>query len=213
VILVALRVWLDDRPGSLAEVAGRIGSAGGDVVGIDVLERAAGRAIDEFVVELADDATLGSIVSAIDALDGVDVELADVVPELPDPRLDALELAQSLVSASSEAEILETLAQESRRRFAAVWSAVLDKATQKQVAAAGDGPNASWLSAFVAGVSEGAGGGPFDVAWAALSGTGLVLVLGRDHVQFRERERRQINALTGIAAVRLTEQLSTRWSS
>lgn len=209
-ILVALRVWLDDRPGSLAEVAGRIGSAGGDVVGIDVLERAAGRAIDEFVVEMADESTLHSVVHAIDALDGVDVELAEIVPELPDPRLDALELAASLVSAAGKAEILETLVEESKKRFASVWSAVLDTAGQKQVASAGEAPNASWLAAFVAGVSEGAGVGPFDVAWAVLAGSGLVLVLGRDHVQFRERERRQITALAGIAAVRITGELSSQ---
>jgi hypothetical protein len=209
VILAVLRVWLDDRPGSLASVAGRIGSEGGDVVGVDVLERGAGRAIDEFVVEMPDAPTLQKIVAAVDGLDGVDVELADIVPEFPDPRLDALELAASLVSAATDDELLETLAQESHRRFGCTWSAVVEMGSAVQLAAAGDAPHASWLAAFVTGVSAAGGGGPVDVAWAALAGTGMVLVLGRDHARFRERERRQINALAGIAAVRFVQQVSS----
>ena len=48
-----VRVWLPDRPGALGQVASRIGAAKGDVVGIEILERGAGRVIDEIVVELA----------------------------------------------------------------------------------------------------------------------------------------------------------------
>jgi hypothetical protein len=113
-LLAVVRVWLDDRPGSLASVAGQIGTFGGDLIGIDVLERGGGRVIDEFVVELPDTAALDRIISAVDALDGVDVELAEAVPEFPDPRLDALELAGALVSAATGEELLQTLVSESR---------------------------------------------------------------------------------------------------
>ena len=34
-----VRVWLPDRPGALGLVASRIGAIGGDIVGVDVLER------------------------------------------------------------------------------------------------------------------------------------------------------------------------------
>ena len=105
-VLAVLRVWLEDRPGSLASVAGQIGAFGGDVVGIDVLERGAGRVIDEFVVELPEPDALAQIVTSIDAIAGVDVELAELVPALPDPRLDALELAAALVSATSAEDLL-----------------------------------------------------------------------------------------------------------
>src|SRR5262245_58230979 len=44
-----LRLWLPDRPGALGAVASRVGAVGGDLVGIDILERGAGRAIDELV--------------------------------------------------------------------------------------------------------------------------------------------------------------------
>ena len=50
-----VRVWLPDRPGALGQVASRIGAVRGDVVGIDILERGAGRAIDELAVALPDD--------------------------------------------------------------------------------------------------------------------------------------------------------------
>ena len=41
----AVRVWLPDRPGALGQVASRIGAVRGDVVGIEILQRGAGRAI------------------------------------------------------------------------------------------------------------------------------------------------------------------------
>ena len=41
-----LRVWVPDRPGALGAVASRIGAVRGDLIGIDILERGAGRAID-----------------------------------------------------------------------------------------------------------------------------------------------------------------------
>ena len=201
-VLAVLRVWLDDRPGSLASVAGQIGALQGDLIGIDVLERGGGRVIDEFVVELADMQSLDKIVSAVDALGGVDVELADFVPEFPDPRLDALELAGALVSAATQHELLETLVSESRRRFGCTWAAVVDRSSSSQLASSGPAPHAKWVTAFVTGISESRGESPVDVAWAALSGTGLVLVFGRDQTRFRDRERRQIAALADIAAIR-----------
>ena len=203
--LAVLRVWLEDRPGSLASVAGQIGAFGGDVVGIDVLERGAGRVIDEFVVELPDPDALSQIVTSVDAIAGVDVELAELVPALPDPRLDALELAAALVSATSAEDLLQTLCDESRGRFGAVWTAVVNRSSSATLAASGPSPHARWLAAFVTGVSAANGDGPVDVAWAVLGDTNLVLVLGRDQTRFRDRERRQIAALAGIAAVRFIQ--------
>jgi hypothetical protein len=201
-VLAVLRVWLDDRPGSLASVAGQIGAMGGDLIGIDVLERGGARVIDEFVVELSDIDALDRIVAAVDALEGVNVELADVVPEFPDPRLDALELAGALVAAATDHELLETLVSESRRRFGCTWAAVVDRSSSSQLASSGPAPHAKWVTAFVTGISESRGESPVDVAWATLSDTGLVLVFGRDQARFRDRERRQIAALAGIAAIR-----------
>src|SRR5436309_10839410 len=103
-----MRVWLPDRPGALGAVASRIGAVRGDVVGIDILERGAGRAIDELVVQLPDASLVSLLLAEIDQVDGVDVE--DVRPaysELQDPRLDALETAALLVGAQSRNDLLQ----------------------------------------------------------------------------------------------------------
>ncbi|HEY5887611.1 MAG TPA: ACT domain-containing protein, partial [Acidimicrobiales bacterium] len=47
---LVVRVWLPDRPGALGAVASRIGGVGGDVHEIEVVDRGAGRAVDEFLV-------------------------------------------------------------------------------------------------------------------------------------------------------------------
>src|SRR5438270_9884475 len=93
-----MRVWVPDRPGALGGVASRIGAVRGDLVGIDILERGAGRAIDELVVELPDEGLLDLLISEVSQVDGVDVE--DVRPieqHAPDPRVDALETAAVII--------------------------------------------------------------------------------------------------------------------
>src|SRR4029453_812232 len=93
-----LRVWVPDRPGALGAVASRIGAVRGDVVGIDILERGAGRAIDELVVELPSEDLVPLLVAEVNQVDGVDVEdVRPVAVQLRDPRLDALETAAMLV--------------------------------------------------------------------------------------------------------------------
>jgi len=49
----AVRIHLPDRPGALGAVASRIGAVGGDIIAIDILDRADGQAMDEFIIELA----------------------------------------------------------------------------------------------------------------------------------------------------------------
>ena len=77
--LYVVRVWLPDRPGALGQVASRIGGVRGDVVGIEILERGAGRAIDELVVRLPEDGLVDLLVRLYDPwegqilLDGVDI--------------------------------------------------------------------------------------------------------------------------------------------
>jgi UTP:GlnB (protein PII) uridylyltransferase len=54
---MAVRIWLPDQPGALAQVAGRIAGIGGDVVAIEILQRVNGVVLDEIVVELPRDVT------------------------------------------------------------------------------------------------------------------------------------------------------------
>ena len=203
-----VRVWVPDRPGALGQVASRIGAVRGDVVGIDILERGAGRAIDELVVELPDPGLVSLLLAEIDQVDGVDVEDVRPAPaELADPRLDALQTAAVLVAAPSDAELLTVLVGHARRDFGAEWAVVVDLGERVLLASHGAPPPPSWLVAFVAGSRSSAAVcagecGPDDVAWAGLAGPAgseLALVLGRQGRPFRARERHQLAALAGIA--------------
>jgi hypothetical protein len=208
-----VRVWLPDRPGALGQVASRIGSVGADVVGIDILERGAGRAIDELAVELPDDELVPLLVREVNQVDGVDVEdVRPAVDALHDPRLDALETAAQLVGATSTDELLESLCVLGARTVGAEWAVVIDTEATEVLAAGGPAPAppAAWLSAFVAGSRSsatvaGADSGPDDVVWAPLPGTGVALVLGRNGTAFRARERRQAAALARIVDTRFRE--------
>lgn len=200
-----VRVWVPDRPGALGQVASRIGAVRGDVVGIDILERGAGRAIDELVVQLPDAGLVSLLVAEISQVDGVDVEDVRPAPgEVADPRLDALETAALLVSAASAEELQAALVGHARQNFGAEWAVVIDLGERVLLASHGAPPPPAWLAAFVTGsrISAAVAGGdcgPDDVAWAALDGTGLALLLGRQGRPFRARERRQLAALVGIA--------------
>jgi hypothetical protein len=206
-----VRVWLPDRPGALGQVASRIGAVRGDVVGIDILERGGGRAIDELVVDLPDDALVSLLAQEIGQVDGVDVE--DVRPAadaLHDPRLDALETAAMLVGASTTPELLEALCVHGARTVGAEWAVVVDAEAIEVLASTGPAPAPPWLAAFVAGSRSsvavaGHDSGPDDVVWAPLPGAGLALVLGRTGTAFRARERRQAAALARIVDTRFRE--------
>jgi hypothetical protein len=203
-----VRVWIPDRPGALGAVASRIGSVRGDLIGIDILERGAGMAIDELVVTLPSDDLVPLLVKEIGEVDGVAVEdLQPVHGEgLPDARVVALETAALLVQQVTPAGVLAALVEHAAVDFAAAWTAVVDGAGADVRASVGSPPPASWIGAFVAG-SRSAGAdvsvkGPEDIAWARLSRSGLDLALGRPGRPVRGRERRQLAALAEIADVR-----------
>jgi len=200
-----VRVWLPDRPGALGAVASRIGAVRGDVVGIDILERGAGRAIDELVVQLPDAGLVALLVSEIDQVDGVDVEDVRPAPEnLHDPRLDALETAAALVAAPRPSTLLDVLVARARVDFEAEWSATVDVDDRLLLASEGAPPPPAWLIAFVGGSRSSAAVtagecGPDDVAWAGLAAGRLALILGRCGRPFRARERRQLASIAHIA--------------
>src|SRR3954465_5626771 len=101
-----VRVWVPDRPGALGAVASRIGAVRGDLVGIDILETGAGRAIDELAVVLPEARLVPLLVQGGGEVDGVDVEEVRAVEgPLPDPRLDALETAAALVDQKTVPEL------------------------------------------------------------------------------------------------------------
>lgn len=211
-----VRVWLPDRPGALGAVASRIGAVRGDVIGIEILERGGGRAIDDLVVELPDDdALVDLLVTEIVQVDGVDVEdIHPLAEALHDPRLDALESASQLVAAMTAPALVAGLCERAVATIGAQWAAVIALDDGTVDASVGDAPPPAWLAAFVAGSRSSARvvameTGPDDVVWAPLPGASRALVLGRDGHAFRARERRSAAALARLVDTRLCE-LATR---
>ncbi len=208
-----VRVWLPDRPGALGLVASRIGAVRAEIVGIEILERGAGRAIDELVVELPDPTLLGLLIDEVKAVDGVDVEDVRPAPTaLRDPRVDALETVATLVELSSDHAVLEAVLEHVRADFEGDWAAVVDVGGPPEVRVArGSVPSAAWLTAFVdpGQPTATADTGPDEVASAPLTGVGLDLVLGRHGRPFRARERRQLCALGRIVGARLRQLAET----
>jgi len=203
-----LRVWMPDRPGALGALASRIGSVGGDVIGIDILERGAGRVIDEVIISLPDDNRVELLLNEIMQVDGVDIE--SIRPGEPvsfDPRVDALETAADLVGAATLEQAVSDLCSHSSRLARAAWCVVLREENAELVAQLGDIPNLEWLAAFVAGAkvaaqSTGDAGASPDVAYAALPNAQMSLVMGRQGESFHSRERQQVSALAKIVDLR-----------
>jgi hypothetical protein len=202
---------LPDRPGALGQVASRIGAVRGEIVGIEILERGGGRAIDELVVDLPDPSLLDLLVDEVRQVDGVDVEeVRPLASRLHDPRLDALETAAVLVGAGDRDELVQAVVEHARRAVGAEWSAVVDLDDGEVLAAEGPAPSSAWLAAFVEGsrmstkVASGVTG-PDDVVWSPLPSAGLALVIGRSGTAYRARERRQVAALARIVDTRHRE--------
>ena len=96
------------------------------------------------------------------------------------------------------------------RTIGAAWSVVVELEGTEIVAQEGDAPAVPWLVAYVHGSQSsakvaGGNGGPDDVIWAPLPGTGMALVLGREGAPFHARERRQAAALARIVDTRFRE--------
>jgi hypothetical protein len=73
-MLLRIRVALPDRPGSLGQVARTLGVAGADIVQVVVLERAGGRAVDDFTVVWPSGASVRRLLSGLGAMPGVRVD-------------------------------------------------------------------------------------------------------------------------------------------
>ena len=204
-----VRVWLPDRPGALGQVASRIGAVRGDVVGIEILERGAGRAVDELVVALPEDGLLDLLVAEISEVDGVDVEdVRTLGSDRHDPGLTALATATRLMESDDDTTVLKVLCEHTVADFECDWAVALRLSPAELLIQVGEAPSAPWVAAFVLGsrhLDTGADGdaGPHDVAWADLPRAGLGLAVGRKGRPFRWRERRQLAALAHIADLRL----------
>jgi hypothetical protein len=117
-----LRLVVPDRPGILGAVATALGSAGIDIVSVDVLERGNGVAVDDIVVELPTDRVADSLITAATAVPGVQVEsLRPFAGPLDTHR--ELDLLEALAPAGEGTA--KVLAAELPRVFRSGWAVVL----------------------------------------------------------------------------------------
>ncbi len=73
-MLLRVRVTLPDRPGALGQVARTLGVAGADIVQVVVLERLAGRAVDDFTVVWPGASRVERLLAGLAAIPGVQVD-------------------------------------------------------------------------------------------------------------------------------------------
>jgi hypothetical protein len=215
-VLTRIRIWLPDAPGVLGAVAAEIGAVDGNVVGLEVLERAAGVAIDEMVVELPDDpGAIDAVCRGVRNVPGVGVEEVielDGDREAPEREDTVLAATTAILGAATPDAALKELTGWLRTLFGLDWLAVADDALTGFVEVHGDAPSAAWVAAFAEGARSGAdpandttGSGVFV---EPVPGTGLAVCGGRT-MAIRRRERHQI-ALLVTAAARFMEALGGR---
>jgi hypothetical protein len=120
-----LRLVVPDRPGILGAVATALGQAGVDIVSLDVLERGGGVAVDDLVVDLPPDRLPDRLITAAQAVPGVQVEALRPFSGALDTHRE-LELLESLARAA-EGTAVKLLAAELPRVFHGGWAAVLHR--------------------------------------------------------------------------------------
>ncbi len=187
-----IRVQLPDRPGALGAVASRIGSVGGDVVSIDILQRDNGIVVDELGVGLADDDLIDLLRDEILEVDGVSIEsIRPVEGAMPDRTAELLDITAELLTQPSPTSVLEQLTGRVRRALAADFAVVVDGDGTTVVAGSGEPPEG-------VGLGAGAGAGPY-VAVAPMVHAERTLVVGRLDPVLRERERQWVVAMAKLA--------------
>ena len=217
-MLVRVRIWLPDAPGVLGAVAAEIGAVKCNVVGLEVLEREAGVAVDELVVELPDDpGAVDALSRGVRNVPGAGVE---EVTELRDPGAthvhdreeSVLASATSILERQTPEAALEALTDSLIVLFSLTWLALLDDALEQFVETHGDLPSVEWVVAFAEGARSGSD--PANdttgsvVFIEPVPGSGLTVCGGRPSA-IRRRERHEIGMLVTVAS-RYIEALTVR---
>jgi hypothetical protein len=216
-VLARVRIWLPDAPGVLGAVAAEIGDVRGNVVSLEVLERDAGVAIDELVIELPDE------VGAVDALcrrvrnvpgagveEVVELELTEPGAGAPDREDSVLLAATAMLAETTPEAVLKALSDSLVSLFDLSWFALMDDVLRRFVEQRGDLPSVEWVLAFAHGARSGAdpaddtkGSGVFTERMSGWD----VMVCGGRVSPIRRRERHEITMLV-MVAVRYVEALT-----
>jgi hypothetical protein len=204
-MLTRMRIWLRDEPGVLGAVAAEIGAVRGNVVGLEVLERAAGVAIDELVVELPDEPeAVEAACRGVRNIPGAGVEeVAILFAEAKDREDTVLAAAAGILEAGTPSAAMHALSGHLIALFGLAWLALADDAFTRFTEVHGEVPTLQWLAAFAQGSRSGAdpahdttGSGVFV---EPVPETGLTLCGGRP-APIRHRERHEIALLVMVAS-------------
>jgi hypothetical protein len=198
---VALRIWVPDRPGVLGAVATRVGGIRGNVVGLEVLEREGGVAVDELMVELPDPGLVDLLCRQVRLVEGVGVEDVRVVgPDEEERGLEVMSAALAILETANSGAALSALMGFAQDLFELDWATLTDLESGAHVHSMGEIPSVPWLAAFIDGARVDGTTGRTDgsgVLAELLEVAGVTLFLGRS-VPFRRRERREMEMLARI---------------
>ena len=120
-----LRVQLEDRPGSLGSLAVALGSVGADILSLDVVERAAGYAIDDLVVELPAGSMPDMLITAAENLNGVYVDAIRPHTGLLEAHRE-LELIDHVAAVDGKQKRLQVMVDEAPRVLRVGWCTVIE---------------------------------------------------------------------------------------
>ncbi len=206
-----LRLVLPDRPGTLGAVATALGQVGADIMSVDIIERTADFAVDDFVVELPADKLADTLITAAASISGVQVESIRPYAGQIDPHRE-LELLDALATKPDPTGAV--LADGVARIFRAGWAVVLAAPVDGHAEVIGGSSAAPELTSLAAPWWPATPARTLDTTqewaprdWAAV-GTELAvaplgdwaLLLGRPALRWLPAELIRLNHLAGIAA-------------
>jgi hypothetical protein len=201
-----MRIWLPDAPGVLGAVAAEIGALRGNVVGLEVLEREAGVAVDELVVELPDEAgVFDAVCRGVRNIPGAGVEeIRELAGEAPDREDSVLVAAAAIIGSATPDEAIDALSTSLVSLFELSWLGVADTELRRYFFVRGDeAPSVQWVAAFAEGARSGRD--PANdttrsgVFVELVPGTGRTVCGGRP-AAIRRRERHEIALLATVAS-------------
>lgn len=212
-----IRVQLPDRPGALGAVATALGTAGADILSVDVVERSCGVAIDDLVVELPSGRLPDVLITAAESVEDVEVDAVRPYAGVLDTHRE-LELVEEIAADRSRG--LEIFTEGVPKIIRAGWGIVLARRNDhpEQLAASTAAPETSavdlpWWPLRRATILDGEEDwvpAPWrelgtELAATPLGGPEKALLVGRPGgPMFRAAEVARLEHLAGIVAVVLS---------